>query len=570
MACVEKIKHKVSHCTSDKGLQVFYDDAKSKYTGYCFSCASRGLEAYIENPYEEGEEKDPPKKKSKEEAQSEIEEIKQLNYPNFTHRGITEESFKNSGVRMAFSEFDGKTPNSFNFPYTKKGKLLGYKTILLNKKIMWSVGEIKEADLFNWEIAKKKGTKRLYITEGEWDCLALGQMLDKSSKGKYKYAVTSLPHGSNSTSAVLGRMRKEIEALFEEVVLVFDNDEAGWNAVKEAQKVMPKVLEAPHISGIKDANEALEKRQHDVFTDYVMWKARKPPREGVVTVSQAMERGSKEPELGLSYPWAKLSVVMYGQRFGEATCIAGAVGGGKTAILHEKTAHNVVVHNTPCFVALLEEDNIKTCWNIAAKIDSIPYNRPEIFELNKEQYYDTIKKLENKLFMWNSQGNSSYRFDLPEIISAIRFNHAEYGCMFADIDNMTRLVDQMPTAEANEYINKYSSELANLAAELGMNISLYSHLNPPKGRDSVSHEEGGEVYASQLTGSRGVMRSFSNIIGFERNKMASDERKNNSYMSLIKNRDYGNEQKIKTQYSHRTGRLLEFEWQGVSLYEGDN
>ena len=57
---------------------------------------------------------------------------------------------------MAFSEFDGKTPNSFNFPHTLKGKLVGYMTIVLNKKIIWSVGDIKGSDLFNWEVAKRK------------------------------------------------------------------------------------------------------------------------------------------------------------------------------------------------------------------------------------------------------------------------------------------------------------------------------------------------------------------------------------------------------------------------------
>jgi hypothetical protein len=566
VACIEKIKHEVDYCTSDKGLQVFYDDATGRYTGYCFSCASRGLEAYVDKPYKEGVEREPPKTKTKEQVQLEIEEIKQLLYPNFVYRGIQPDYFRRSGIRMGFSEYDGVTPNSFNFPYTEKGKLLGYKTILLNKKAMWSVGTIKGADLFNWEIAKKKGTKRLYITEGEWDCLALEQMLETSSGGKYKYAVASLPHGASSAASVLGRMKKEIDTLFEEVVLVFDNDEAGWNAVKEAQKVFPTVLEAPHIAGVKDANEALEKKQHQTFIDFVMWKARKPTIQGVVTVSEAMERGSKEPEMGLSYPWDKVTKVMYGQRFGEATCVAGGVGCGKTVILHETSAWNAVKHKVPCFVALLEEQNIKTCWNIAAKVDSIPYNRPEIFNKHKEQYYETMKFLEDKIFMWNSEGNSSYRFDLPEILNAIRFNHAEYGCRFAYIDNMTRLADQMSTSEANEFINRYSSEIANLAAELNIHITLFSHLNPPKGRDSVSHEEGGEVYPAQLTGSRGVMRSFPNLIGFERNKMAEGDKKNNSFISIIKNRDYGDEQKIKTQYSPLTGRLLEFEWQGESLY----
>lgn len=566
MSCIEKIKHDVSWCTAEKGLQTFYDDGKNKFTGFCFSCASKGLEAYVANPYEDGVRKEPPKKKPKEETEAEIAEIRALQYPNFVYRGIDKQYLRQAGVRMAFSEFDGKTPNSLCYPFTLDGKLVGYKVKIINKKIMWSVGETKGADLFNWEIAKKKGVKRLYVTEGEEDCLSLEQILDEGGKGQYKHAVVSLVNGANSAASTLGRMRKEIEEIFSEVVLVFDQDEAGENAVREVQKVWPSILEAPHVTGIKDANDALNSKHKATFFDFVRWKARKPPIQGVVTVSQTLEKGVKPPEIGLSYPWEELTKVLYGQKFGEAICIAGAVSSGKTLLAHEVAAWNMTQHKLPCFAALLEEQNFKTLWNIAAKIDSIPYNKPEVYEANREQFEATISSLEDKLFLWNSQGNSSSRFDMEEIIAAIRFNALEYGIKSAFIDNMTRLTDHLSTGEANEFINKYSSEIANLAEELNINIFLYSHLNPPKGKDARSHEEGAEIFPSQLTGSRGVMRSFPTILGFERNQFAEGNLANNSFISILKNRDYGGKKKIKTQYSPTTGRLLEFNWNGESLY----
>lgn len=573
MSCIEKIKHNSPTCTSEKGLQVFYDDQTGNYTGYCFSCAGKGLPAYVKDPYNGQETKDKPKGKTKEEKEAEVAEVRALPAPKFEYRGIPASYFERARVRLALSEYDGKTPWTFNFPMTLKGKLLGYKTVLLKDlldfevdgKGVWSTGDTKGSDLINWEIAKSRKSKRLYITEGQWDMLALEYMLEKDYKAEY--AVVSIPNGVKSAATTIGRQRKEIEALFEEVVLVFDSDDAGENAVKEVQKVMPSVMEVPHLLGVKDANEALQKGKVKEFVDYVKWKARKPLRKGVLSVSDVLAKGEKEPEEGLSYPWPNISRIMHGQRFGEATCIGAGVGLGKTDIVHEIVAWNMIEHNEPCFVSLLEELNHKTLWNVATKIDSIPYKNPDVYRENKERYLETVSSLENKLLLWSSEGNSADRFNLDEILAAIRFNNAEYGCRFAFIDNMTRIVDCLPATEANEFINKYSSEIANLASELSMNIVLCSHLNTPKmGPD---HENGGEVKVSQLTGSRGIMRSFPSIMGFERNKNATAPRNNYSYISILKNRDYANEQKVKTAYVAEKGRLQEFSWEGDNLSDFD-
>lgn len=567
MACIEKIKHDVAHCTSDKGLQVFYDDGKNKFTGFCFSCSAKGLEAYVEDPYN-GKAPKPPKGKSKEEIFEEIQEVRSLKVPDFEWRGIPAEYYRQSGVRVAYSEFDGETPFSLNFPYTLNGELVGFKTIMMHKKAMWSIGGIKGADLFNWEVAKKKGVRRLYVTEGEFDCRALEFMLEEHAKAKKsqynKFAVVSLPHGVGSAVTTLGRMRKDIETIFDQVVCVFDNDEAGKKAVKDVQKIMPDILVATYPTTSKDANEALLRKEGMIFAEFCIWKAAKPVSEGVVNVSTVLTRATEPPTMGLSYPWEELTTMVYGQRFGEATCLGAGVGLGKTLIAHETGAHNIINHGEKVFMALLEEDNDQTLYNVAGKIDSIPYHRPDIAKDNWDQFQETARSLEGSLFLWESEGNTDARFDIEEILKAVRYNTMEYGVRFHVIDNITRLVDHLPSSEANEFINKWSSEIANIASELKIHIDMYSHLNPPKGKDVKDHESGGEVLASQFTGSRGIMRSFPILMGFERNKHADGERKSNSYISCIKNRKYGGEGKIKTQYQS-TGRLISYDWDGDKL-----
>ena len=123
---------------------------------------------------------------------------------------------------------------------------------------------------------------------------------------------------------------------------------------------------------------------------------------------------------------------------------------------------------------------------------------------------------------------------------------------------MTRIVDHLSASDANEFINKYASELEGLSTELGIHIDVFSHLNAPK--FGASHEEGAEVVPSQFTGSKGMMRSFPVMMGFQRNKYAPDGAASYSYTSVLKNRKFGGEGKVKTQYNQGTGRLLQNEW----------
>jgi twinkle protein len=58
--------------------------------------------------------------------------------------------------------------------------VVGYKVRLIENKRMWSVGDQKDVDLFGWEQAIATGAKRLYITEGECDAVALYQILRKA------------------------------------------------------------------------------------------------------------------------------------------------------------------------------------------------------------------------------------------------------------------------------------------------------------------------------------------------------------------------------------------------------
>lgn len=565
--CVEKIK--CPDCGGSDCLQTFFDDEKNRYYGICFGGCGQ---EYKGEPYKDSD-GEPPEViiKTPEEIAEEVRGVQKCAVfmglgKNGTHRGLPKEVWKQWGVRLLKSEYDGQTPYAVAFPYSSEAKLAGWKVVTLKDKNFFSVGDTKGAEMFGWTRAQKIGGKRLYITEGEYDAIALNHCLMETDKGtkfiKKGYPVVSLTNGGGSIVHNLQLMQKKIKKRFKEVVLVLDNDEVGQKAEKAAQSAWPEILRADKPQGCKDANDAVKKGLAKEMGDMAKWEAHKPPIQGVVRVVDVLERAMKPPEYGLSYPYPELTEMTFGQRFGEAVCLGAGVGLGKTVTAHQFAAHNMKEHKQPCFMILLEEQNHHSVKNIAAKFDSIPYSNPNA-QYDPEQLRSTVMGLQDKLFMWESDEDQYLRFDMDEIMAAIRFNALEYGCKFVYLDNFTRLVDHLSTTEANEFINKYSSEIEGLATQLDLHIMTYSHLNPNK--FGPSHEQGAEVYASQFTGSRGIMRSFPMLMSFRRNKHADTDEgmsRNNSLIGVIKNRKYGNEGYIKTQYLPQNGQLIINEWEG--------
>lgn len=480
---------------------------------------------------------------------------------------MPKEAFEGWSIRLLLSEEDGITPMAAAFPYSDKAKLSGYKVITMKKKSFWSVGNTKDADMFGFERAMSIGGKTLYITEGEWDAVALNWAMVEANKNskfaKKGYPVMSLPSGADSVSKAWIKCRKRILTRFEKIVFVMDDDEAGIKAEKTAQMLIPEEMyRCDKPAGCKDPNDALAKKKGAEMASLAMWKSHKPPTVGVVRVRNVLARAIEKPEYGLSYPFDEFTELTYGQRDSEAVCLAAGVGLGKTVTAHKFGAWNMTEHDRAIFAVLLEEQNHNSVRNFCSHIDGIAYNNPNTV-FDQDQFISTAESLEDKLFMWESDGDQHLRFDMEEILAAIRFNNLEYGCKTAYIDNFTRLVDHLSPSAANEFINKYASEIENLAVQLDMHIMCFSHLNAPK--MGPSHEEGAPVYASQMTGSKGIMRSFPMLMSFRRNKHSDGEDgrdKNNSILSVIKNRKYGNEGDIRTKYLPETGELIACDWEG--------
>lgn len=556
-SCIKKLYHMHPACTSqNKSLQVFLNEDAS-YSGYCFSCKK-----VVPNPLGEISEEDAEaikniKPKTPEEIAQEIQEIRDCGKVDFTHRGMNADVWNHYGVRLGYSEHDGKTPAYICFPRTKDRKLVSFKVKCLDKKVMWNVGDNTNIDLYGWERAKQAGGKTLYITEGEEDCQALRTMLKALNKGtnyeSIDYAVVSLNNGASAAIREIAQQLEDITSIWKEHVLVFDNDRQGQEAARE---VISKLLPDAYIAKLpcKDANACLVEGRAKAVREAVVYNIKKELPTTLRTMASMLQEALAPVQYGASTPWKDVDGYTYGQRKKEVVAWGGGTGTGKTTVAHELMAHNSEEHNWKSLAIMLEEPGVESLRNIAGKVDCIPYNVPGQ-EFDKDKFSDTILRLSENILLWNHDEISDPHTTWAGIKQTIRANGEMIDSVI--LDNMTALSEGLNMSEKNEFIGMVAKDCVDLANKFDLHIIIMSHLNAPD-KNSRSHENGGKVHESQFTGSRALQRYCHMMFGFERNKQAVDP--SCSIIRVLKNRKYGKTGFVKTYYEQNTSRLVQKSW----------
>jgi twinkle protein len=548
--CLDKLPHS---CGTKKGLQVFAGD-DGNVNGFCFSCGT-----YVSHPYGDPVKTDTlpqPDVKTEEEVKEELYEIEM--YPTLTiaSRKLREDVLTHFGVKTSVSEADGKTPTAAYYPYTSGGKVVGYKIKSLDgKKKFWSVGTLKGVDLFGWEQAKASGAKRLIITEGEDDAIALTKIIERGTKEQYKDyvpAVVSLAHGSGSVKRDLTRMRAEILKTFKEVVLCFDNDEPGEKAVREAMLIFPDA----HVASLpcKDAQECLAEGKSKAAFNAVTFNIHKAKNTKLVFGADLHSEGRKEPVWGdLTWPWAHLNSVTRGIRYGETVYVGAGVKMGKSEFVNALAAHFIKEHDVKVFMAKPEESNVKSYKLLAGKVVGRVFHDPKR-EFDYEAYDKAGEILEDRVAMVNLYQHLGWETLRQDIISAV-----EWGAKVVFIDPITNLTNGENAGDANTKLQEIAQELAAMAMDHKIVIFIFCHLKAPEGNitkekreklyhdgkyigiGNCPHEFGGDIYSSQFAGSRAMMRSCNLMIGLEGNKdpELSDEVRNIRNIKLLEDREFG-------------------------------
>jgi len=514
-------------CGSHDARQV-YDDG----TSFCFSC--RGWfgkvdgEVYVESKPEYA------KKMTND-------EIKELPIRGFKERGITKTVADFYGVRVSYGE-NGEIDAHY-YPYEEGN---AYKIRKLPKTFSWSG---KSIGLFGME-KFGAGGRRLIITEGEIDAMSVST----ASYERYKkfYPVVAL--SSSVMTKSLLENRDWIRS-FNEVVICFDEDEAGKKAADEAIKIIGidkvKIVKLPE----NDANEVFIKHSGARLLQCIFDASPYVP-SGIISSEEiwdAIEKRDKIP--AVPYPPCMDSVnkKLKGQRLNEIALFISGTGSGKSTLMREIMLHDLATTTDKIGIISLEETPAETGAKLSAMAISRNSSHEEIPLEELRIGFDSVFG-EDRVVLLNHEGN----FADGSIIDKIEYMSL-VGCKYIFIDHITILVSEgVADLTGNEAQDKMMNELSRIVQKHPVWIGLVSHLRKaPSG--GKSFEEGKMPTLDDIKGSGSIKQISYDIIAFARNMAAETEAERNTIkMSVLKARTTGQTGPVRSLfYIHEKGRVIE-------------
>ena len=486
-----------------------------------------------------------------------IEEKKPMQ--TITPRGVSNASIKERRISSNITSKFGVTVSydkkgqieKHYYPYydsNESNRLLGYKERTVATKEFQIIGTNKGSGLFG-QNANRSGGKYLTICEGEIDALSISEMFDG------KWQVVSLKNGASSASRDIKENLEYIES-FDNIVLCFDQDQAGNDAVKAVQDIISvgklKVCTLP----MKDASDMLVNGKVKEFTN-AWWSAESYTPAGIVRGKDTWEHLLKDENLvTVDYPWEGLNKLTYGFRAKELVTITSGSGMGKTSVVKELEAYILDKTDDNLAIIHLEESierSVKGLMSIEANAPiHIPQYERELSDEDKKALWQKSVGDKN-VFFYDHFGSMSE----DSLLNVIRTYAKSYDCKWIVLDHLSIVVsDQDGILDERKAIDAIMTKLRKIVQETGVGLFLISHLRRPQGKP---HEEGGQVSLSELRGSAAIAQLSDIVIGLERNQQDDDPVvRNQTTLRVIKNRFSGLTGKAcKLYYNAETGRLSE-------------
>jgi len=440
--------------------------------------------------------------------------------------------------------YQGKPVQIANY-YDKELKVVAQKIRFADKTFKW-LGDPSKITLFGQNLWKDGG-KMVVLTEGEIDCLSVSKVQNN------RWAVCSVPSGATSAKKYV---KKELEWLskFENIILMFDNDEAGQKASIECANVLPvkkvKIASLP----AKDPNELLQTGQGAKIIDAI-WQAQTYTPQGIIEGSATKDLLLNDEYIEtIPYQWNGLNNKLGGIRQGELVLLTAGSGTGKSQVCREIAYHLINQKIKVGYIALEEsvKRSLRGLVGIGLnKLIHIPEVRKELPEKDIIAEWDRIK---NYVCFYDHFGSS----DTEDLMNRIRYMVQALDCKVIFLDHISIVISGLADGDERRLIDNTMTKLRKLVEEVKCSMFVVSHLKRPEGK--LGHEEGVQTSLSHLRGSHSLAQLSDGVIGFERNQQ--DEANSNIMTArVLKNRFTGDTGiACDLIYNKETGRLTEGEF----------
>lgn len=531
-------------------VQLFKDEESGKVTGYSFS-----QDKYYADPLNEL----PPDfktirvSKTKEEVDEALRAIKAYPIKALDDRHLRRETLERFDIRTGLSEQDGETVTTIHFPYERDGKLVYYKTKLIEPKRFWAIGDKYNIQPFGWRQAVESGSPKLIITEGELDVVAAYQILKDRNKGTkwsdIEPAVISLINGAGSAKEFMAKWSGPINRNFKEVVLAFDMDGPGRKAAKDASLIMPSVLVAELPA--HDAGACLMQGRMKAFANSLLFRSVKLKNTRLIEIDTLFQRAREPMQPGLSYPWQGLTDLTRGIYFGQTVYITAPEKVGKSELLNALVSHLVMEHGIKCFLMKPEEDPIHTVKLLAGKMVGKFFNDPDI-EFDYKAYDKATAILAGNVKILDVYQDLSWETMKVDITSA-----AVAGFKAVFVDPLTAATTGLSSSDANTKLQEIAQGLSTIAKDLDIVIFIFTHTRNPK--HGAAFNRGGQIQVGDITGGRAMGRSAHQVIALQSNQDPAlpIEERNIRELVLLADRNHGAIGKIKLYWDRFTSLFEE-------------
>jgi twinkle protein len=402
-----------------------------------------------------------------------------VKYANITKRGLKKSVCEKMGYGVSIHNPDTGTGGYFNHKtgkreschvanhYNDSGELVMQQIRLGSGKDKHFATIGKPTALFGMHRNTK--AKRVIITEGQIDAVSIAQLHNA------RWPVVSVPNGAAGASKAILRNLKWLSK-FEQIVICFDNDDAGQEAALQVAEILPPGTAYIAKLPMKDANEMVLAGRAGEIED-ALWNAPLWRPDSIKGMNEVDMEALKDFNIeGLEIPFPKLNECAQGFKKGKLWFWIARPGTGKTTIVKYLSNH-FMDQGMRVGALCLEEQGIATQLSMLAMRKQVPWS---LVEQNRgvlgtdEEIKQQLEELNDRFYFYDHKGCAS----TSDILTEMRYMFVALKCDIVLLDGIRAAmpyVGKTLGGSSYERHEKFASELQRMVIETGGTVFSIMH-----------------------------------------------------------------------------------------------